>query len=68
MKYLFVGLSKLVSYDPVEDKDAIAQEKRKLDQGVQQTQDKIVELVKKNRREFYRRASINHFQNNRKIK
>ena len=53
-KYLFVGLSKLVSYDPVEGGDVIAQEKRKLDQGVKLPQDKIVELVKKNRREFYK--------------
>ena len=58
-KFLFIGLSKLVSYDPVEDKHVIAQEKRKLDKGVQQTQYKIFELVKKNRREFHRRVSIN---------
>ena len=54
-------MSKLVSFDPVKDKEEIGLEARKLDREVEQTQKKIVELVKKNRADFYQRVSLKHY-------
>ena len=52
------GLQRLVSYDPVKDKEKIMQTKLMLESDFQKAQDEITELVQEKRRNFDRRVSV----------